>query len=679
MQVRSVISALLSSLLLQFFCCRLGASEDRSSKSTYWNYSLDEYGQFHANLVVLPGPHETDIEYVWDTGGNLLGSHNVDETFQLIAPFPERTLWMAHPAQAKTLEGTFLQIAREVGFQYPMQSYLVTGPHGIAPRQFRDDLDNLESLRPAFSFSDHLLRVQNSVKNARIKLLAKMTGQKDFLVAKTDLFTRLFDIVEPTLTQQSYPEGDGQNFNAFSLLATREFEKDPDFFLSVLKKTASYQSWNPIKWFYENTGLAELIRLAVISLVTHNHSSEQIFIKSIILKKGIRAGWDALGWINNLYEAERAFWFEGTSTTKIRKDENLLKRLGASDISFIKEQQTMEVKSSFLQENCKEKIQDSNWIPMMRTYHEYGGFIVTRLLRRWFLPKTIVALLVEFIGIQYKKVSDSPQSLQLEMIKSIYHQAAVDGLSCGKLLKLPQDNSHLAIIVSGRLGIGFNSLTEHSLSLLIWKKMKSRYGRVHIWRETSGVNSLVFLKSIVEESKDGDTLDIIAVHHGPTESFVPDRTAAEIEATLPRGLVRHVLSTGCEMWGRIQIDGKSQSPLWRSSFGQHMQNLGVKNYVIFANKTAHWWRIATELTSQLGPESDWFLTSIDFFDRVEKEGEVARSKTSQQGILGKLQYPSPTGRPIFGTNSKLGDQWDPRVSLVQQWPFGISEYLLKIR
>ncbi|MGZ3728167.1 MAG: hypothetical protein ACXVCG_03020, partial [Bdellovibrionota bacterium] len=556
---------------------------------------------------------------------------------------------------------------------FPVHSYLDQSP--LRPHSFESDLEALSRLIPSLTFRQHLENVRRSVTATRVKLMAQVTDWNTGFLVPLDTFARLFDIVEPVASPAGGVDGEAR-FDAFSLTASMALSSDPDSFLALLNDTARKRSWNPVFWFYQRHDVPEDRRAALISLVTHNHVSEQTFIRSVILLKGVRAGWVALKNINHLYEAERQYWQEESDTFRMRNDPATLTLLGKSNVGFLNAPIGTLVQPTFLSTDFPGVKATDRWLPMYRTYHYYGGFLIARRMRASFVPRSLAKAFAEFLGSQYKKVSDSKDSPQLKMIQDIYAQASEDAYRGDAFARSAGVKEHLAIFVSARRGPGwFRSVSEHGLAAIIKSNFGNRYDTIDIWTEESGEDPKVFVRKVIAQVAGGEFLDVFSVEHGPTESFVPTLKAAEVEALIPKNLLRNLISSGCSMWGAISTKGGVDETIWRSGFGLHMKHLGVKNYLEFANDGSYWWRMADELTAKLGPDSNWPAVEAEFFTLTN--AQTAKKKNGRTDRLAEILYPSTAARPVVGVDSLVRVEGDSRWVPIFDLGDGYSEFEFK--
>jgi hypothetical protein len=660
MQRKLTLYATIAALLCHSFA---QASENPATRGYTWSFAPATSLPFSATLIDDKNSAPTSIQYGWNAQGALVLSSPVDNNLGLIAPLPQRTLWMPHPAQAASLESKFLTIARGLGYPYPTHPYLEKNGSSFRVRDFAEDLRALDSLKPTLTFDQHVRNIRASVAATRVTLMGRLTGLDEKFLVPAGTLSQMVDVVEPLASFTSEPS-EAHRFDAFSLLPSKELFTEPDAFLALLSSVAAQPTWEPIPWFFLRTDVPEQRRLAILSLVTHNHVSEENFIRSVILLRGVRPGWEAFRNLNRLYESERETWLQ---RGELQKDPTLPELLGKSNIPFINALMAGKVKPILRATNP-----GAEWIPLYRTYHYYGAFIVARLMRRLFVPRALGLKFSEFLGSQYKKATNGENSPQLAMIRTVYRQGAEDGYRHDVLPLSTHSKEHLAIIVSGRRGPGwFRNLSERTLAKLIERNMGSRYNTVRVWTEESGRDPSEFLRETVRGVGSGEHLDVFTVQHGPEETFVPQLTAAQVEAIVPKGMIRNLISSGCSMWGKMKLDGGQPKTLWRSGFGAHMKTLAVHSYLIFANDSAYWWRLSSELSSRLGPASGWTDVETEFLQMSQRQ----LSKKPKSGVLREILYPGEGAFPILGMGESAQPTDSSRWSPWQNYGDGFQEFL----
>jgi hypothetical protein len=625
------------------------AGSESSLSSLSWRWTSEVNGSPIAQLVDSQTNQATTIFFRWNADGALTSSQAIDEKIQVIAALPERNLWEAHPGQGQSVQAFFLNSARNLGFSLIRQPYLTQEKGNWNVRPFSESLKALKVLDAPNSINSHVENIRKEIFKTRRELIQNLLSTNEKLSSALSWVTEAFDIVQPVKTENS----NEARFDAFNLLATREYTKNPAKFLSILQRVSDQSSWNPIDWFWSESNATENQKLALISLVTHNHIAERNFVQSVTLVSGVDEGWRVSMAINKLYAAEKKYWGTNTGAPRVRENSSLNLLFPPTQISFLDEQRSHEVNMRTGSQMCKPHPGQYHWIPLVRTYHFYGGFITARLLKQRHLPDNAIRWIVRFLGSQYKIVSATKDFQQLKMIDDIYTQAGFDALSCQPADQLNAPKDHLAIFISGRrLPSVLGQISEAALAQNIKYRIGSRYRRIHIWLETSGRNPIQFLRDVQTSAGADEHLDVISVQHGPDESFVPSRSAQEVESTIRPGFIRNLLTTGCSMWGDLYLVDGDWVPRWRSAFGLHMRRLQVKSYTLFANNTTHWWKIAQELTTRLSPSSDWTIESIDYFDQIQTQSlRYEKKNTSKLGVFASLAHPISSGRPIFGVRS----------------------------
>ena len=644
-----------------FFSLSLSAASTTNPASLgyEWVWSKSSDNQVRADLID-PQVGKTEIFFSWNSTGSLTGSHLFDNNQNLLSTFPGRTLWMGHPSQGKSLESLFLELLRDAGFQIERQSLMVETPEGLRPRPFAETLAKLDSIKSTQTLAQHLDKIKSEISQTRQNLVAWFGHVNPQTAAWLEWATQGLDIIQPVRTEGGE---EGARFDAFAGLATQAYLKSPREFLLLLARTAQNKVWNPLSWYRTETFANDEQKLAIMSLITHNHVSEFYFVQSVALAEGSRKAWAVHQALNQLYEAEQRFWLL-REPSKLRKNSELGKILEKSGVPFYDQNSLLEV-----------QLNGQGWIPLRRTYHAYGGFIAGRKLRAFHVPSSVVQTLVRFLGKQYKKVSAGPDSADFKMIDEIYNLAGQDATAkAAPVVQAPGSNLMIMVSSGGRLPSLVEEITEPALAKLIESNMKGRYQRIFKWTARSGVSPQEFMKNVNAQIPEGESLDVFTVHHGPDHTFVPHVQMAEVEAIFPKGRIRNVLSSGCSMWGGMKFEQGRWTPTWRTAFGLHMKRLGVNSYLIFANTSTDWWRMSRELAPQISPNEAWTLPELNFMDQVEQEN---LKRTTPKNMLQTLWSPIIEGRPVFGVNTNRAPLRDDRLEILQDLGDGYLEFQLK--
>lgn len=649
-----------------------------------WEIKKNELSGFLEARLKTQSELKTRIFYSWDKQGILRGEQSFDNDYKVIAPFPSLTLDWTHPGTGKSLEAKFLYILRSMGYKNLRLSF-ITIDQTIRP--FKEWLDIADKQDLGKSLEDHLSFIEELVHNSVQRILDDKMPRVSGLYSPTmvrKVFNHL-EVIEPVISGKDSFDVHGSRFDAFTLLSSKEYSSDKNSFLDHLYRVARLKSWFPLEWFAKSIGLKEKTKLAILSLITHNHLAERFFIESVIRSKGVFEGWKAIKAVNSLYRLERQFWNNEGKKYEIKKN-NKIQDIGLrSNVAFIQEEMKREITSNKI---LRKKGTYKGGIPVYRTYHFYGAFILGRRLIR-LIPldqapllskasETLVKILTQYAGHQYKSLSGGKNTLYNEMIKSVYHSAA-DIAANTEFFYKQRKKGTLFVFLSGRVvpKKSWNTIPEMSLGTLISSKAKKNYERVKVWKESSGKSSLEFVESEIANLPPGEKIDIYSIHHGPDLTFLPDALPSQVEEVFGHNRIRNVYSSGCQMWGDLELQDTvaSSKVTMRLPIAKHMKNLGVHQYLIFTGKTEHWWKAANDFVPRINSENNWGVIAFDLFSEFDRNYENKPKLYVTNPIL--TEFPNPEARLVVGSESKVFLEGDSRIGLTFHNQDGPSEYILE--
>lgn len=369
----------------------------------------------------------TTVEYGWELPSGMRTVENrIDNDREVISPKPGRETWQPHPGQNTSAEEIFLNCLRSVGYTHLDVPYVEKTGDKVTFSTIEDFLAIARKQSPSRSFGELLYEIEADVNQTRGSLLDSLLHMKDGSTAEDlNLLSGMFDVVEPVEGKEN-----GQTrIDGFSLLGLKQLESGGTRILDTLDALAATESFYPIQWYAENSSLPEDVRLAVISLITHNHRAENFFIEGVTLKYGVDRAWRTMKDINELYRKEQAS-LVALGERRLKKDPSLSQAIPDSNVSFLNHVNDWMVKMPFT----------NMWIPVARSYHYYGAFILSeRLMERdlkyvpgELLKAPMVMTAVPAFGLLYKHFTADANERQESMITRIYTDGALSALMVGK-------------------------------------------------------------------------------------------------------------------------------------------------------------------------------------------------------------------------------------------------------
>lgn len=465
-------------LLILSFCfissllqARVPVEDIPAPPGFYWEEEAVEKGFFELHLLSDSDHTRTDIFYkIYPRWSTILRQKIDDNKHEVIAyplgfhayhPHPARPEEM-EPKFIESLEVKFLNILLQLGYTIPkfkpsfvrnkddktsllyttIDDYLVEIEEKSLEENIKHDFD---------SFYEEIYQKSSDTKYLLFDGGYEMFLQafKDYTWISLDWFPsfipRLFytilinilstyDVLEIMIDDvgeeinngskipinQDEEENKKHGPNGFSLMGLESLEKYGLEFVHLLQDLSDENKpFFPITWYVDNGQIPSDLKLALISLLTHNHASEDIFIKGVILKYGMDEGWKTFRALNNLYHLEQKYW--RTRPSYIEPDLNpIFPMMNVPFLNTNKQRMYFVDYNEYFYEKGN-KYQEGFLIPSYKSYHYYGAFILaTRFLQHNLFPNFLVPWAVNFIGQVYKFSVEGSESQEFNLMDNYY-------------------------------------------------------------------------------------------------------------------------------------------------------------------------------------------------------------------------------------------------------------------
>lgn len=354
-------------------------------------------------------------------GARLLESESADWSRGVQVPFPGRTLWYAHPESNLSAEERFLSLLPSVGYPKPQLARFVSRtPAGLTFATFQDDLAAYRAGASPVSLQSVLDGVNEQVSATRADILSKLSQgtlvESDSSSWRTDLanlMAGVFDVFEPIKGREIDGHEGYYGFAAFPLATFQSYGAQA---FAEAFHDLDRNGGCPLEWVKSATHIELPVRLSLLSLLTHNHLSEENFLRGAIAQVGLEYGWFFALSLNKLY-AQDARCREN-STREARPEFAALypaqpgspyDRHNGEAIMVENEGQTYAV-------------------PYKKFYHLYGAVVLGSRLANlraihygpFFYKQSLVSDLVKQGGLAYKRLSAGEDSPELSVMESIY-------------------------------------------------------------------------------------------------------------------------------------------------------------------------------------------------------------------------------------------------------------------
>ncbi|MEI8347919.1 MAG: hypothetical protein WCG27_10665, partial [Pseudomonadota bacterium] len=227
-----------------------------------------------------------------------------------------------------------------------------------------------------------------------------------------------FDVVEPFIVKSDM-DSNKKSINAFLKYPISIYTRDKKRLLFAIHDLAKAPTFDPLE-FMKDTTYPRDIKLAILTLLTHNHHSEAFFAKAVVCTDGPQMGWQVFLDLNQLYSKEAEYW----------KKNNLL----TSDADIKKLYSGMVGQIQFLNNNLDKCVNlndlpKAKGVPYIKRYHLYGAFVLScRLKNELGLPNVLISQIVRRAGQTYRAITTGCKSPEMDTIEKIYQ----DGFELAK-------------------------------------------------------------------------------------------------------------------------------------------------------------------------------------------------------------------------------------------------------
>lgn len=374
-----------------------------------------------ADLILMSDNDDfTNIQYKLDlTKPGILGKANEDEQHQLIIPFPGHTLWNAHPEKRKSADNQFLGILQALGCSIELKPFYSLDGNHIQFNNTSTYLEQTANCKTNVRLSSLRNMIRMRTEDARKQIANQMLGSTgDFLIG---FFPEHWDVVEPIIQSDREKQQSFYNqLTAFNLFPLEVLEEQGELVLNELTKLSKGKDFNVMAWLRASKVAVVLKRrLAILSLITHNHRTEDYFVYAVAARFGTAKAWEAFQAINELYRLERAFWRNrGIS----RPAPTML-----SMISPPKDSPSW-LEADFAKEVLVYLREDKAWVSSYKVYHYYGALITAARLKNLGFADLIIKKAVQKLGNGYKTSTQGEKSRELPLTKALYAIGAQHGI-----------------------------------------------------------------------------------------------------------------------------------------------------------------------------------------------------------------------------------------------------------
>lgn len=216
----------------------------------------------------------------------------------------------------------------------------------------------------------------------------------------------------------------------------------------------------------------------------------------------------------------------------------------------------------------------------------------------------------------------------------------------------------------------FNGMSEKILSHYLAKNIKSNYRKVYIISKSSGDETFEILQRIKNDRIPDEFLDIVSIQHGPDTSLFWDMELSEFKEVIGEQKIRFVLSSGCQMWGKLYFDERGQiAEKKTNNFTNKIKKLDPEEILLFANDQSYTLYLIIEilkLNQSSRPLNDIFVT---FFDKMDIKNSKLLEKLSNaienENWIRADYYSNlsvnPSSRPIFISKDNNSPYYSERI------------------
>jgi len=384
----------------------------------YWKSQTDQKN-ITLNLIAKKNDAPTKVQYVWNKASLFkIKIQREDNDFEVSVSGPGRLSMHSHPMEMQSLENVFLEYLEELNITYEKPEKIVQEKDCLTFSEMDDFIGR--------SKENKNIKLQNIIDEVKGLIQNSLTTKLEDHDVHTE--NKIYEILNKTLVKDNLLEAvidqRIRRVSSFTLSPLLVLQKEKERFLQLLNRVSQFKTFQPVFWFHHEKGFEEKTKLALLMLITHNHVSEEYFVKGVIAQYGIQEGWQAMQAINRLYLAERKYWKQ-----KIQQGD---KRIDTELHVLLDDIKTYKFEAKY-NENLVKVINpmdisdEGSWLPYGKLYQYYGGFILARLLKTSNIPSSLGPYLVKAAGPAYRFITSGKDSKQFGIIKLYFEVAAKHG------------------------------------------------------------------------------------------------------------------------------------------------------------------------------------------------------------------------------------------------------------
>lgn len=332
-------------------------------------------------------------------------------------------LWEPHPGQEFSLEEKFIDI---IGLDSHSWTLVQRDRNPFRWISFEQWLAEQDFALP--DLDAIIEETQDQVERTR----------QDFLEILPSLLRQhleAFDVVEAVASDD---QGD-LRMDAFSLMAIEALKREGEAFLDALEAATKRDDLYLVSWTLIYNKVDFKSRLAILSLITHNHESEALFLRAVAASFGLLKAWQAFKNINELYRYERLYWLNQSSTFEDPAFEsyysNPIDFFGARS-AWLKVD--MNLKANVLEPifGFKSRQPSVEHLPFEQMYHFYGSLIVSlRMKRELHFEDWTTRQAAKALGIAYKAKTQGIHWAPLDLMSWYYSKGADQAIRLQALIR----------------------------------------------------------------------------------------------------------------------------------------------------------------------------------------------------------------------------------------------------
>jgi len=395
-------------------------------KGWTWQVAKNEQGNTVATLVNIKTGEPSIIQFAWSPFGVQIVGKTVDDAHHLIVPKLNRTSWAAHPGTMFTLEEIYLDLLRSMNFEVPSVPFLLEEHGETTVSGMEDFLAQVKAPKNLPSLTKFINSIVTRVQETNVEIFEKLLPKdpKEIDVGLAKLIKHL-EVIEPI---RSTNDHGGIRYDAFNLLPLRALVQ------GGADLPVSLQSWskkiiiNPLLVDQLFPYESQEVRLAMIALLTHNHLAEKNFIRAIVLRDGVNEGWLIFKALNDLYAGEQNFWTQ-LDKKFIHTQPVLESVFPSAKIDFLDRRRAVVVSSDAIDRLCSSSMMTNTLIPIYKSYHLYGGFVLAKRLQH-FVPDFALESLTSRAAGFYKLLSKGNNVIDREYTMNLFKLGASYARQC---------------------------------------------------------------------------------------------------------------------------------------------------------------------------------------------------------------------------------------------------------